>query len=148
MFVFQPGTRWSEANTLHSIFALSEVLPLRPFKRWLIPFTRKTRDVAKVAATIRGKFRQPEAELGFGKPGKRASRTRVAMPKAAMHEDDLSLFGENDIGLSRKVGNVEPEFISARPGYFPHQKFRFCVFAVDERHALAALSPRKRIHLP
>ncbi len=59
---------------------------------------------------------------------------------------DLPQFWENDIRLSRKVGNVEPELVSAGPGYFPHQKFRFCVFTVNERHALAALSPRKRVH--
>jgi hypothetical protein len=53
---------------------------------------------------------------------------------------------ENDIRLSRKVGNVEPEFETAQAGYLPHQKFRFRIFTADEGHALAALDPRKRIH--
>jgi hypothetical protein len=68
------------------------------------------------------------------------------MPKASVHEDDFPMLGENEIRLSRKVGNMEPESVSARTGYFPHQEFRFCIFTVDERHSLAALGPRKGIH--
>jgi hypothetical protein len=108
----------------------------------------QTCNVAKVATTIPAEFRQPETKFGFWKPRKCATRVGVAVPKAAVHKDDLSLLGENDIWLSRKVGNVEPEFVSAGPGYFPHQKFRFCVFAANERHPLAALGPRERIHFP
>jgi len=78
--------------------------------------------------------------------GKR--RNPAYRPKASVQKDDLSLLGEKNIWLSRKVGNVEPEFVSAGPGYFPHQEFRFCVFATDERHPLAALRPRERIHFP
>jgi len=70
----------------------------------------------------------------------------MPMPKATMNEDHLPLSGENEVGLSGKVGNVEPEFIAARTRDFSHQEFRFCVLAADERHPLAALKPRKRIH--
>jgi hypothetical protein len=72
----------------------------------------------------------------------------MTMPKATVNEDNLLLLRESDIGLSRKVGNVEPESVSGRASYFPHQEFRFRIFAADERHPLAALGPRKRIHLP
>jgi hypothetical protein len=72
----------------------------------------------------------------------------MTMPKATVNEDNLPLLGESDIGLSWKVWHVELESVSARASYFPHQEFRFRIFAVDERHPLAALGPRKRIHLP
>jgi hypothetical protein len=106
----------------------------------------QARDVAKVAKTIRSQFRQPEAELRFRKACKGATLAGVAMPETAMHEDDLPLLGENDIRLSRKVRNVEPESVPARTSYFPHLEFRFRILTVDERHSLTALSPRQRVH--
>jgi hypothetical protein len=117
-----------------------------PNHAYLPPVSPQTRDVAEVAATIRSEFRQPEAELGFREPRKGATGVGVAMPKAAVDEDDLLLLGENDIRLSRKVRNVEPESVSARTSYFPHQEFRFRILTVDERHSLAALGPRQCVH--
>jgi len=113
-----------------------------PNHAYLPPVSPQARDVAEIATTIRSKFRQPEAELGFREPRKGATVFGVAMPKAAVDEDDLLLLGENDIRLSRKVRNVEPESVSKRTSYFPHQEFRFRILTVDERHSLAALGPR------
>lgn len=41
---------------------------------------------------------------------------------------------------------MEPKFISARSSDFSNQEFRLCILAADERHPLAALKPRKRVH--
>src|SRR6266403_4542516 len=140
---------FSLQKALHSLFHGDRIRQLAFPDHAHPPFvSSQPRDVAKIAKTIRSQFRQPEAELGFRKPCKGATSAGMTMPKAPMHENDFPLLGENDIRLSRKVGNVEPESVSARPGYFPHQELRFCVFIVDERHPLAALSPRKCVHLP
>jgi hypothetical protein len=68
------------------------------------------------------------------------------MPEAAVNENDLPSFNEDDVRLSGKIGSVEPESVAACPCDFSDQEFRFRIFAADERHALATLSPRQRIH--
>lgn len=70
------------------------------------------------------------------------------MPETTVNENDLPSSRENDVWLSGKVGNVEPESVSAGAGDFSHQEFRFCVLAADERHSFTALKPRQRVHNP
>ena len=69
MFVFQPGTRRPWANTLHYIpFYLSPQRgsAIETVQALVDSLYAQTRDVTKVAPTIRSQLRQPEAELGFG----------------------------------------------------------------------------------
>src|SRR5713101_6690061 len=94
-------------KSLNSLFHGDWVRQLAfPNHAYLPPVSSQTRNVAKVATTIRSEFRQPKAELGFRKPCEGATGPGMAMPKADVHENDLPLLGENDIRLSRKVGNV------------------------------------------
>jgi hypothetical protein len=65
-----------------------------------------------------------------------------------MNKDDLSEPWKNEIRFAGKGGNVRANSIAKRTGYFSHKQFGFCVLAVNERHSLAALNSRERVHRP
>ena len=68
------------------------------------------------------------------------------MPEATVNEDDLPSFGEHDVRLSGKAGNVQPESVPTCLCDLSDQEFRFRILAADERHALASLGARQCIH--
>jgi hypothetical protein len=70
----------------------------------------------------------------------------MAVPVAAVNEDDLPEFWEYQVGFARKIGDVQSESVSARTSYSPHEEFRFSILTPDKRHSLAALGSRKRVH--
>ena len=71
----------------------------------------------------------------------------MTMPKTTVDKYDFPAFWKNQVGFSRQIRYMKPEFVSARMSDFPHQDFWFSVLASDERHTFAALRPRERIHL-
>lgn len=58
----------------------------------------------------------------------------VAVPEAAMDQDQRAVFRKGNVRLSREpvVVDPEPEASSMKSG--ANQHFRFCVFALDAAH--------------
>jgi len=70
----------------------------------------------------------------------------MSVPVTTVNENNLSEFREYEVGFARKVGIVLSKSVSAWTGHFPYEEFRFRIPTVDERHSLAAFSPRQRVH--
>lgn len=69
----------------------------------------------------------------------------MAVPKAAVNEDDFQVAGENKIRPARKVLHVQPEPEPKRMGDAADGYFGTGVFTTDPRHAVTALTSRKGI---
>jgi hypothetical protein len=65
----------------------------------------------------------------------------MPVPKTAMNEDDLTIFGEDKVWFARKAGDMQAKSVTARVHNAPHQYFRLRVLASDERHPFASLNP-------
>ncbi len=64
--------------------------------------------------------------------------TIVAMPEAAMREDDRLVAGKDNIRLSGKGAIMQPKAKPHRMEPFAQQKFRLRVGTTDTRHHPAA----------
>lgn len=69
----------------------------------------------------------------------------MAVPKAAIDENYSPVFGENQIGFSRKVLAVK--LIAEPPSekFLSYNYFRFCILASDARHHFGSMFRRDNI---
>lgn len=63
----------------------------------------------------------------------------VAMPEAAMNEDNSFVFGQDDVGTAREVFPVKPKTITHSVEERPDEEFRFRVLPPDAGHVARAL---------
>lgn len=63
----------------------------------------------------------------------------MAMPKAAVDEDDCLVFRKNDVGFARQVLSVQPEAEAVGKQKATHQDLGLGVFAFDVRHTFLTL---------
>ncbi len=68
----------------------------------------------------------------------------MAMPKTAMHEDDLSPAWKHEIGAARQIPAMKPVSITLGVEHFPQEQFGRGVFAFHGLHG--APSRRRRFH--
>ena len=78
---------------------------------------------------------KPEIRVGFGND--EIFTAIVAVPETAVNK--TTVLGQNDVGLSWKILDVEPVPETAMPQELTHHVFRFCVFGPDMRHAVMPL---------
>src|SRR4051812_273979 len=69
----------------------------------------------------------------------RSSRTRVAVPKAAMNKNQLSLAWKNHVGTTRQRAYVQPISIAQRMHKPAHDHFRTCVLASNSLHRCSSI---------
>ena len=79
----------------------------------LLPCTAVARDVC-------AKLLLPKRHSSFWRCGIAASQ--MAMPEAAVYEDDLATGREHQIRLAGQAGNMKPITISKRMNYPPHRQ--------------------------
>ena len=58
----------------------------------------------------------------------------VAMPEAAVNEDDGFVFGKNDVGTTGEVFAVETKAVTHAVKERSDEDLGLCVFALDSRH--------------
>ena len=97
-----------------------------------------------VAFDIAFEFLGPEFDVGFGHGGDFA--TFMAMPEAAIDENDGMPFGEDDVGMSRQFGGMEAIAEAKRMEVVAHDNLRLRVFRADFAHGGAALFWREGVH--
>jgi hypothetical protein len=88
-----------------------------------------------VSASISVKFRTPVFDSGFWDV--RIDALSVLMPKTAPHFDYFSVFGEDYIRFSRKLGNVESKAVPQRVHQATNGQFWPHPFAPNAPHILA-----------
>ena len=90
-----------------------------------------------VAFDVAGKLRKPITEAALWLARKLA--TRMLMPKAAMHLNDLSVAREHEVRSSRKVLPVKPEAEAQGVHGSSNDQFRLGVPLANAPHVGAAL---------
>jgi hypothetical protein len=66
-----------------------------------------------------------------------------------MHENDSAMPRQHDIGLARKIGDVQSKSESQVVNQRPNAQFRLRVLALDPRHSLTSLLARQAVrHAP
>ena len=63
----------------------------------------------------------------------------VAVPEAAVDEDGSAVFGEDNVGSTRKSLYVDSVTETLRKQVFAHNKLGFCILAFYALHAFAPL---------
>src|SRR5690606_14851380 len=89
-------------------------------------------------------LRQPERLIRLGNPGQIA--VLVAMPEAAMHENDLAFARKNQIRLAGERSVVQSIAEPRAMQQPPNEHFRPGVFPPDQGHDATALTDTKGIH--
>src|SRR5438309_776803 len=126
-------------------FKLFRVLQLAfPDRQHFPAFLGEKFLVARVALLVGLKLRLPEIEPGFRHARERA--LLVAVPEAAMHENDLAAATEYQIRAARQFPVVEPVAIAFREDKMSDQHFRPGIFRADARHDFGALGGRDIVH--
>lgn len=64
--------------------------------------------------------------------------TVVPMPETSMHEDGDTVFGKDNVRLTRKVPDMQAKAEAARKKQLPQYNFRLCVLTPDRTHIPAA----------
>jgi hypothetical protein len=90
------------------------------------------------------KFGEPKLRPGGGGVGSRASR--MAVPKAAMHENHGGIFGQDDIGAARQIFSVQPEPESHSMKQRANLDFRLGVPGPHPPHNFASFFGGNGIH--
>jgi DNA (cytosine-5)-methyltransferase 1 len=85
-----------------------------------------------VPSNICGKFRLPE--LGTGRWAGGVTAPFMAMPEAAVHEDDCVKLGKHEVWPSRNPAGMKPETKAARVQGAPESEFRLRVLPPYSRH--------------
>ena len=71
-----------------------------------------------------------------------ADLAAVSMPKASMHEDDLSMFHQHDVWLSWQIVAVEPITVSPAMNQRSHNSLRLRIARTNARHVVRAACRR------
>lgn len=98
--------------------------------------------LAEVTGSVGRDFGQPEVGVGF-RHG-RIAATGVAVPEAAVDEDDGAVLGEDDVGSAGELA-LQAEAQAAGEQELAHQDFGLGVPALDGSHASAALFGGHRV---
>ena len=90
-----------------------------------------------VAGDVAGYLFFPESgvRLGFDVLG----ATTVAVPEAAVDEDDGAVLGQHEVGGAGEAAVIEPVAVAPSPQFAPDGPLRGRVFGVDLRHNLVSL---------
>ena len=92
--------------------------------------------LAEVTGSVGRDFGQPEVGVGF-RHG-RIAATGVAVPEAAVDENDGFVPRQDDVGMAGEFA-LDAKAQAFREQELSDQDFRFCVLALDGCHAAAAL---------
>ena len=90
-----------------------------------------------VAGDVAGDFLTPELFVGLGNGVLGA--TSVAVPEAAVDEDDGAVLGQDEVGGAGETFVIEPVPVALAPQCIPDGPLRGRVFGVDLRHYLVSL---------
>ena len=63
----------------------------------------------------------------------------VTVPKATIDEDDCLVFAQYNVGGARQALDVYAVAVAMGVQVTSHNQFRFCILALDARHALVPL---------
>src|SRR5579871_169962 len=115
-----------------------------PDGQHLPPPARERPLVPLIAHLVSLKLRYPEVQSGFREPRERASR--VPVPEAAMHENNLPSQPEDEIRTARQIPVVKPVAIAERVDKIADPQFRARVLGAHARHDFGAFLGRERVH--
>ena len=90
-----------------------------------------------VAGDVAGHFLTPELLVGLGNGVLGA--TSVAVPEAAVDEDDGAVLGQDEVGGAGEAAVIEPVPVAFVPQCVPDSPLRTGVLGVDLRHYLVSL---------
>lgn len=91
-----------------------------------------------VAVLVAGDFGRPEVGVGFG--DRVVFAVFVAVPEAAVDEDDGAVFGEDDVGGAGEALDVYSIAEAQVPEGVAQAQFRLCGGGMDLRHSVMPLS--------
>jgi hypothetical protein len=83
-------------------------------------------------------FLAPEGDSALGKVRKIASGCGMAVPKAAMHEDDLPTATKDEVRATGELSNMQSVPIAKTVEEFSDGEFRLGIFRLYATHSLAS----------
>lgn len=88
-----------------------------------------------VALLVAAYFGGPEVGVGFGQ----VHVFLVAVPEAAVDEDDYAILAEHDVGCPRQMLDMFAVAVAPRPQPPPHYHLGLGILALDAAHAARPL---------
>lgn len=135
--VLQENMVQREGKALQGLFAVPGLELALPHLDDVPTHAAQLEAFGKVAFAVALNLGLPEVGAGLGKD--EVAAAFVAVPEAAVHEDDGAVLAEHDVGGAGQAADVDAEAEPLGKQVFAHQDLGLGVAAADAGHALVPL---------